>query len=457
VAPHLVQPLTFVVPTSRHVLRNPVVMEIALVLNDAIASDRNEGVPEENRLHDGRLVPLHELRRVAPDLAFDGVLGGASWCDAQMTNSERLTFEFVASAAAQGAVAANHVEAQRVLLRDGKAIGVTARDRLTGDAFDIRASVTVNAAGPWAAGLSGGACGLAPKTLVPALSRALNVVTARPAGPCAVGGLSEGRFFFRVPWRGVTIYGTSHEPFDEAPDDIRPGPAHVDALLADVNRAFPGHPVSPDEVTFVHWGLLPSRPGGGPHVELAKHSLVRDHRRDGVTGLITVVGVRYTTARHTAEVAVDDVFDALGIVPPPATRSDREPLLGARGFDAGELDRDLRGLAPGAPPGTLERLARTYGIRARDVARTMAAESSGREALSAHCPVTGAEVEFAVREEMACTLADVVLRRTEAGTAGSPGRAALERAARVVSPLLGWSRERANTEIEAVEARYRLA
>jgi glycerol-3-phosphate dehydrogenase len=58
---------------------------------------------------------------------------------------------------------------------------------------------------------------------------------------------------------------------------------------------------------------------------------------------------------------------------------------------------------------------------------------------------------------MACTLADVVLRRTEAGTAGSPGRAALERAARVVSPLLGWSRERANTEIEAVEARYRLA
>ena len=71
-------------------------MKIALVLNDAIASDRNEGVPTANRLHDGRLVPLDELRRVAPDLAFDGVLGGASWCDAQMVNSERLTFEFVA-------------------------------------------------------------------------------------------------------------------------------------------------------------------------------------------------------------------------------------------------------------------------------------------------------------------------------------------------------------------------
>ena len=83
-------------------------------------------------------------------------------------------------------------------------------------------------------------------------------------------------------------------------------------MLVDINKAFPGDPVRPDEVTFVHWGILPSRPAGGPHVELAKNSVVRDHRADGVDGLVTVIGVRYTTARHTAQQAVDLAFDVMG-------------------------------------------------------------------------------------------------------------------------------------------------
>jgi glycerol-3-phosphate dehydrogenase len=457
IAPHLVTPLTFVVPTSRHPLRNPVMMQIALVLNDAIASDRNEGVPACNRLHDGRLMPLHELHRMAPDLAFDGVLGGASWCDAQMLNSERLTFEFVVSAVEAGAVAANHAEVKRILTREGRAIGARVRDRLTGEAFDVRAKVTVNAAGAWAASMSAAACGMPARSLMPPLSRALNVVTRRPAGPCAVGGLSDGRFFFRVPWCGVTMYGTSHEPFDAAPDAVQPPASAVESLLADVNRAFPGNPVPIDEVSFVHWGLLPARPGGGPHVELAKHSLVRDHRTDGVDGLITVIGARYTTARQTAETAVNLAFGLLGHVVPPASRSDRVPLVGAHGFDPARLESDVRRALPDCSRPLVARLARTYGMRAPDVAQRMANMESGATPLSPECPITAAEVDVAVRDEMACTLADVVLRRTEAGTAGHPGPEALGSVAALMAAALGWTRDRAKAEVEEVEARYRLA
>jgi glycerol-3-phosphate dehydrogenase len=453
VAPHLVHPLRFVVPTSRHVLRNPIVMRIALLLNDAIASDRNEGVPAKNRLGDGRLVSVAQLRRLAPDLHFDGVVGGASWNDAQMHNSERVTFEFVASAAARGAAVANHLDVESLLARDERVLGARVRDRLTGESFTVRARVTVNAAGPWASSLSATACGMAPASLVPAMSRAINLVTQRPAGPCAVGGLSDGRFFFQVPWRGVTIYGTSHEPYTGAPDAARPGESDVAGLLADVNRAFPGHPVQPDEVSFVHWGLLPSKPGSGPHVQLAKHSLVRDHRRDGVDGLVTVVGVRYTTARRTAERAVDTVFDQLGRTIAPIPHSATTPLQGATGFDADADAGAIKAAVAGLSRADVDRLLRTYGHRALEVARLLH-DPSLRTPLGSACPVTLAEVEFAVREEMACTLADVLLRRTEAGTAGAPGEDALNAAGRHAQGLLGWNEERLAAELQAVRERY---
>jgi glycerol-3-phosphate dehydrogenase len=453
IAPHLVRPLPFVIPTTRHPVRNPVMMGIALLLNDAIASDRNEGVPPANRLGDGRLLPLDEVKRLAPDLDFRGVVGGASWHDAQMHSSERVTLEFVASAATQGACVANHVHVEELVTRDGRVHGARVRDQVDDTSFTLRARVTVNAAGPWAAALTSPAAGVPTTRVVPALSRAINVVTARPAGPSAVGGLSEGRFFFRVPWRGVTMYGTSHEPYHGTPDAARPGESDVDSLLADVNRAFPGNPLRLDDVTFVHWGLLPSRPGNSPHVQLAKQSLVRDHRRDGLLGLVTVVGVRYTTARNTAERAVDCVFDHLGRTIAPGSRSATTPLVGGRGFDEAGDARALAQQVAGLARRDSDRLLRTYGHRSHAVAALLADEHL-RHPLSTTCPISLAEVEFAVREEMACRLADVILRRTEAGTAAHPGHEALEAAARHMAGLLGWDAERVTAEVRAVESRY---
>ena len=109
---------------------------------------------------------------MAPDLDFRGVVGGASWCDAQMHNSERVTFEFVASAAAHGACVANHVHVEELLSREGRVHGARVRDQFGGTSFDVRARVTVNAAGPWAAHLTSPAIGVPAARVVPAMSRA---------------------------------------------------------------------------------------------------------------------------------------------------------------------------------------------------------------------------------------------------------------------------------------------
>ncbi len=452
IAPHLVTPLSFVVPTSRHPVRNRTIMRVALALNDLIAHDRNRDLLPSRQLHSGRLLSRDEVLAIAPELDGSHVTGGASWCDAQMRNSERLVLAFVASAARAGAAIANHAAVDRLLRDNGRVVGALVRDGIGGDTFEVRARLTINAAGAWAAALTGEATSRPAAALLPSLSRALNIVTRRPASGPAVGGLSEGRFFFKVPWRGLTMYGTSHDPFEAPPENARPSREPVEALLRDINRAFPGAPVAIDEVSLVHWGLLPSVPSRGPHVQLAKTSIVREHRAEGVDGLVTVIGVRYTTARQTAQEAVDIAATRLGRTA-AACRTAVTPLAGGEFEDEDGLAAAARRGWAEAPAADVARLVRTYGSRVEELLPLLA-EPGGSEALSATCPVTVAEVRHATRTELALTLADAILRRTEAGSAGHPGAEAAARAAAVMAQELGWSPARQAAEIDALAACY---
>ncbi len=187
-------------------------------------------------------------------------------------------------------------------------------------------------------------------------------------------------------------------------------------------------------------------------MRLLKTSVIRDHAADGHPGLLSVVGTRYTTARHTAQLAVDGVFAALG-QPSPACTTETTPLAGG---DVGTLDgflAEARRPANGLDADTGERLARLYGTEHTAV-RQLLAPGPLSEPLSPTCPTLGAEVVYAMREEMALTLADAVLRRTEAGVTGHPGRPALERAAALMAFELGWPPAHIEAEIEACERVY---
>jgi glycerol-3-phosphate dehydrogenase len=171
-----------------------------------------------------------------------------------------------------------------------------------------------------------------------------------------------------------------------------------------------------------------------------KLTLVKSYTiEDTLEGLLSVVGVKYTTARDVAEKTVDRVLARLG-KGEVASRSAATPVAGGD-F---ELFSDLL-RAAGKP-----HLAYNYGSLQAEVLAI-----SDPEPLCDSSPVTGAEVRYAAREEMALDLASVVLRRTELGSAGHPGRRALERAAAILGEELSWSEERKCAEIEAVEAFYR--
>jgi glycerol-3-phosphate dehydrogenase len=452
--PHLLRPLPFCVPTSSRLTRSRLALRTALAVSDAVGRDRNDGVDDEGlRLPGGRIVSRDECLALNPLVDPAGVTGGAVWFDYQMRQTERVTLSAVLSAVAGGAAAANYVEAL-ALLRDGATvIGASVEDRRTGQRFDIRASVVINAAGPWAATTVARLLGAAVRPPAAQLSRAMNLVIDRVTGTHACGGSVEGRFLFAVPWRDVSIVGTSHDLHDGGPEAVHGTAADVAALLGDAQRAFPRAGLSASSVRLVHRGLLPMAGGTGSRVALIKESQIVDHAGDGHPGLISIVSVRYTTARHTAEAAVDAVSKRIGRATRGTTATSR---VASAGFDsvAHLLDQARTTEVPGTTPALRERLAGSYGTDWRQVA-ALAAERTGLgDPLAEGCTVTGAEILHAVRHEAAITLGDAVLRRTEAGTAGHPGRGALEAAAAIIAGTLGWDTARVAAEIADVEAVY---
>ena len=458
IVPHLVRPLPFVVATTYHPLRNPLVYQIGLAMNDVVAKDRNQGLPDPGtHLPPSRIVSREEALRLNPLISPKGVTGGAVWYDYQMQSTDRVTLSFLLSAQEAGAVAVNYVAAKQFLQEHSRVIGVMAQDRMTGSSFPIRASVVVNAAGPWAAALLSSLPAPAQGAPPPKLSRAMNVVTKKIVNDHACGGYGNGRYLFMVPWRNVSVVGTSHDAHDGGADQLKVTRWDLEAFLKDAREAFPHATLSSDDVRLVHRGLLPMESGNGTHVRLVKESRVVNHEQHGLRGLVSMFGVRYTTARHTAGEAVDAVFHALGHSSPPPCRTAETPLHGGSmahmdNFLTAVLKRDVDGITPV----TLRRIASTYGTGYDAVLQIARDTPALGHPLGRNCEVIGAEILYAARHEMALKLADAVIRRTETGAAGHPGRDALEAAAAIMARAHGWDPARTRNEIDDVERFYEL-
>ena len=195
--------------------------------------------------------------------------------------------------------------------------------------------------------------------------------------------------------------------------------------------------------------------GSGSQVQLLRESAVVEHANHGAPGLVSIHGVRYTTARETAANAVDAAFQSLGRTAPEC-RTDRTPLTGGDIARVSDLIRTVCRERPEVPEPLIARLVRAYGTDCIRLLKLAASEPHLAVPLGARCDVTALEIAYAAREEMAVTLADALIRRTEAGSAGHPGEDAIAKAADAMAGEMNWDDERRAAEIAAVEAFYQL-
>ena len=452
-APWFLHPLPFIVGTYRSVTKGRLALRAGFRLDAWLARDRNEGVERELHLPTPKLLSRGMTLKLFPGVRQKDLTGGAQWYDYQMVENDRLTFAFAAAADAHGAVLANYVEAVGALREGNKIVGMSARDRETGREVTIRAALTVNVAGA-AAGAVSAMFGV--KRDVPLLA-AMNLVTSIPGKEVALAApTAAGRMLTLVPWRGGSIVGTSHSPTVVTPADRHASRAEIDAFVAEANEAFPALSLTRERITLVHRGLVPAVVQAGKAPDLLPTPVIQDHAREGTPGVMTVIGVKYTTARAVAERAVNAVGTSLRRrLPRSRTAVTVLPGAGLADHEGLAIETARRSNLD-LSPAVLQRLGALYAERSPEIIRLMATDSELRVPLGSHPSATAAEVVHVIRADMALHLTDIVLRRTTVGAAGHPGRDVLTASARAAAKELNWTEEQMAEEVASVEQIYRV-
>jgi glycerol-3-phosphate dehydrogenase len=386
-------------------------------------------------------------------------------------HTNRLAIAFAEGADARGARLVNYAEAVSAL-KDSAAsakapspelrrpgasapraaiAGMRVRDVFTGGEIDVRARMTINAAGARAADVMRM---FGVNRDVP-LVKAVNLVTSRPASDMALAAPGRGgRMLTLVPWQGRALVGTAQSEGFAPAGDLTVTAAEIDAFIADANAAFPALKLTRDEITLVHRGLVPAARGQHGRVDLLGSSEIRDHAGDGAPGSLSVVGVKYTTARAVGARAAAAAAKHLG-GSTRRTNTDTAILPGAGISDHEALTIETaRAVGLELAPTIVRHLNAIYGDRSAAIVRIMAERSDWRMPLIPGRPEVGGEVIHAIRAEMACTLADIVIRRSELGAMGNPGREIVAAIATIAAEELGWDADRRDREIATVEAFY---
>jgi glycerol-3-phosphate dehydrogenase len=345
--------------------------------------------------------------------------------------------------------------------------GVLARDRTTGERLEIRSRLVANVSGPWAFRLTELLKGR-PVNREMKYSKGCHIVTPALTNghALALGTRLEheslisrgGRHIFLMPWRGHTLIGTTNVPFSGSPDHVQVTGKDIDDFLDEINRAAPTVALARDRVLYAFSGLYPlvNREVRDRVYQGSGKYLIYDHAQtDGLEGLITAIGAKFTTARKLAERCVDLAFRKLGKASPPC-ETPQTPI------DGGDIQRveeyvaaEIRQAPKGLEADTMRDLVYSHGTRYPEVLSPLSQEPSLAERVSRFRATTRASIRYAAREEMALNLADVVFRRTGLGTLGHPGPECLETCASILAEEHGWGAERARKEVGEVEEAFR--
>ena len=429
--PHRIRPLRVVLPVDRRGRRSACQLRLGLTMYDWLAPRGLAGARH-------RRIGSTELAERYDFLAAQDLNGAFEYGDA-VTDDARFVVEIVDGSLGAGAVAANHVEAVALLRSASGVEGVVAQDRITGREFEIRAHLTLAAAGPWLAGPP-----FRSESERTPVSRAKGVHLLLPALPTDRAVLltarSDARPIFLIPWLGRTLVGTTDTPFEGPAGSERVEARDVDYLLTESRRALADHRWSESDIVGSFAGvraMIPSRAASPAAVP-------REWKLDEPAhGLMFSLGGKLTSARVDAARAIDAVGRRLGRgLVSSTTASHPFPWTPDGTFDDW-LDVSVgQGERLGLDPGAARSLALRHGRNVDRVHSLLTAEPALAARITPPCPLVMAEVVHAVRHEMALSAEDVLRRRVPVAILASTDTHALAEATRLADRELQGSAHR---------------
>ncbi|MEA3295211.1 MAG: glycerol-3-phosphate dehydrogenase/oxidase [Euryarchaeota archaeon] len=465
IAPHLVHPMPCLIPIYGQTMR--FIMPLALKTFDLFSYDRNTLKDPQKHIPNSRIVSKAECMQLIPGLMEDGLSGGSICYDAQAYNTERLVLSFIRSAEKAGADVANYLEVIDFIIDENRIKGIKAKDLLNSEELEIRAEIVVNASGPWINQISS----LLPSSVNPDIRfvKMLIIIVKRIFIQDYAFGIqfrkkfkdkdnivNKGyRLLFITPWRKYSLVGAAQQPYNGDIDNPLISEDEILKLIEEVNEAYPQAALTHKDVSFYYRGLLPiDNINQNGDIKVSKHNEIYDYRKSGIEGLISIISVKYTTARNAAQMVTDMVYKELG-KPLIKCKTMKTPIYGG---NIERFDDFLLNAIEHRPP-TLDKeiirnLVYNYGSEYQKVLKYLDEDAGYGQRITDISNVIKAEIIHAIRDEMAQKLEDVVMRRTELGSAEYPGDEGLETCACIMAQEMGWGRSRIQEEISNVKSLY---
>ena len=422
-APHLVNPLGFLFPVYEGSRRRLATVNAGMWIYDGLALFRS---PKNHKV-----IKTSDVATVEPALSTKGLKGAPLYYDCS-TDDARLTLETMLDAVARGAVACSGARVERFMLDErarveGAEIKSTLAGPSEGQTKRVRAKVVINATGPWTDSVR--AMSPTPgRTTKPVLrpTKGVHVVVDAARLPLRHAVVcfhpQDERVLFALPWGDRTYIGTTDTDYSGDPEDAAATLEDVEYLLAAANAYFPAYQLQKEHVISTWAGLRPLVASGDQGVD--ESSVSREHEVIvGRNGLITIAGGKLTTYRRVAAEVVDQAERLLRLSGAlkgrlRRSRTDEDPLPGGVGWpeddDHDKVATQVADAARGALSQAVARnLANTYGMRAIALATKVASAPELAMPLLPGRPEILAQVDWAVEEELAASVSDVLVRRTQ--------------------------------------------
>jgi len=456
IAPNFVYSLPFLMPMYRRWKGNIWKMLVGMYLYDVLSYDKKDTWDRSKRLQNHKLVSFRKTIRLEPNLKMEDLRNAFYFFDYQSIFPERLTLAFVKSAAEYGARVSNYTPVEGFVFgADNRITGVKVRDTFTGATREVHGELIINCGGTWADKILNMAAGKASQAHKVKRSEGIHIITKKIAGNHVVSlQKKDGGHMMIMPWRDHSLIGTTDKEFHGDPDEYRVSMESIDEVIDNVNENY-GRKISRADIIHAYGGLRPlvDDQTRGTYETSRKYE-VYDNATDGIEGMITVEGGKYTTSRSLAR-------EVLNLISAKLNRTLSDSVSDNLYLSGCEI-RDMRQFMirqhlnyRDFSRNTVEYISRNYGTESKVVFQVARDDNRFAEVIS-HDGEILAEVVYAIRYESAKTLSDIMLRRTGTGTLGNPGRETVEKIASVAAEMLGWDDKRREEEIRLMMKVYEL-
>ena len=462
IAPNFIHPAPFLFSSYKKDKVSFGLMKIGMYLYEALSFDKNRIWDKSKSMPSFKSLNAEQIHKLFPEALSENLVGGQLYYDCSSHSPERFTLSFIKSAIKHGASIANYTEVNDFIVENiskkRKIVkGVIVTDKISGISKEVNGKLVINCTGPWADIMLDKVKNKGNNNENLRRSEGIHFIINKDIGDTTYSGYSKsGRHFFLHPYRNHTLVGTTDKEFIGKPEDYKVTKEALEGLIEEVNSAYGSkEKIKYEDILYCYGGLRPLvEDQTEESYKSSRKYEITGEKKNGIEGLITVEGGKYTTSRMLAEKAVNKVIRILKY-PKKKSISKNNQLFGCEIKNYRRFIEEKTQQYSKYNSHQIEYLIRCYGTEIEYIMQLAESNSDLNQKLNADGELL-AEVQFAIRNEMALTLSDIVFRRTGIGLLGYPSKEIIDKIASLAAKELGWTKEKTMQEISIVEKKFEI-